>query len=149
MAKDGTNRGGRRIRAGDKPDALVDKIAAGRKAEVLEPPMSDLYGAALDGAAELLGAEERVDPQELWVERGYFAPGYEIPSEGANDAIRRLARAEGILTDPVYSGKAFYCLLDQVEKGIIPQGSTVVFWHTGGATALFAEQAIIGDLSRR
>ena len=57
MAKDGTNRGGRRIRAGDKPDALVDKIAAGRKAEVLEPPMSDLYGAALDGAAELLGAE--------------------------------------------------------------------------------------------
>ena len=100
-------------------------------------------------ALELLGAEERVDPQELWVERGYFAPGYEIPSEGANDAIRRLARAEGILTDPVYSGKAFYCLLDQVEKGIIPQGSTVVFWHTGGATALFAEQAIIGDLSSR
>ena len=57
MAKDGTNRGGRRVRAGDKPDALVDKIAAGRKAQIIEPPMHDLYGAALDGAAELLGAE--------------------------------------------------------------------------------------------
>lgn len=57
MAKDGTNRGGRRVRAGDKPDALVDKIAAGRKAQILEPPMTDLNGTSLSGAAELLGTD--------------------------------------------------------------------------------------------
>ncbi len=57
MAKDGTNRGGRRVRAGDKPDALADKIAAGRKAQILEPPITELDGGGLDGATELLGAD--------------------------------------------------------------------------------------------
>lgn len=56
MAKDGTNRGGRRVRAGDKPDALVDKIAAGRKAQILEPPITELDGDGLEGAA-LPGAD--------------------------------------------------------------------------------------------
>lgn len=46
MAKDGTNRGGRRVRAGDKPDALADKITSGRSAEVLDFGIPDLKGAA-------------------------------------------------------------------------------------------------------
>ena len=56
MAKDGTNRGGRRVRAGDKPDALVDKIAAGRKAQIIEPPITELDGDGLEGTA-LSGAD--------------------------------------------------------------------------------------------
>ena len=48
----------------------------------------------------------------------------------------------------MYTGKAFAGLLDHVRKGKVPQGSTVVFWHTGGATALFAEREILGDLSQ-
>ena len=63
-------------------------------------------------------------------------------------AIRLLARTEGLLVDPVYTGKAFAGLLDHVRTGKVPQGSTVVFWHTGGATALFAEKEILGDLSQ-
>ena len=47
MAKDGTNRGGRRVRAGYKPDALADKIAGGREATVMEFPMTELNGAEL------------------------------------------------------------------------------------------------------
>ena len=82
------------------------------------------------------------------MERGYFAPGYEIPNEWGNGAIRRLARTEGVLMDTVYSGKAFGGLLDHIERGVVPQGSTVVFWHTGGATALFSEPQIIGDLAQ-
>ena len=50
--------------------------------------------------------------------------------------------------DTVYSGKAFGGLLDHIERGIVPQGSTVVFWHTGGATALFSEPQIIGNLAQ-
>lgn len=57
MAKDGTNRGGRRVRAGDKPDALADKIASGKKAEILELPVTDLCGDELSDAAELNGAD--------------------------------------------------------------------------------------------
>ncbi len=48
------------------------------------------------------------------------------------------ARAEGILLDPVYSGKAMAALLDWLRDGRIGDGDTVVFWATGGAPALFA-----------
>ena len=100
-------------------------------------------------ALALLGAEERVEAEALAVARDYYAPGYEIPNEAGNGAVRLLARTEGILLDPVYSGKAFGGMVDQIRRGRIPQGSTVVFWHTGGATALFAEGEIAGDLAQR
>lgn len=77
----------------------------------------------------------------------YVGPGYEKPYREANDDIRYLARTEGIFTDPVYSGKAFHGMMDQIRKGLVPKGSTVVFLHTGGATALFSEAEIIGDLN--
>ncbi len=100
-------------------------------------------------ALALLGAEERVEAEALAEARDYYAPGYEIPNEAGNGAVRLLARTEGILLDPVYSGKAFGGMVDQIRRGRIPQGSTVVFWHTGGATALFAEGEIVGDLAQR
>ena len=95
-----------------------------------------------------LGSAETLEAADFTVDRGYFAPGYEQPNEAATKAIRLLARTEGLLVDPVYTGKAFAGLLDHVRTGKVPQGSTVVFWHTGGATALFAEREILGDLSQ-
>lgn len=76
----------------------------------------------------------------------YFGEGYELPTEAASDAIKKLARTEGILIDPVYTGKAFSALISYVKSEKVEKGSTVVFWHTGGATALFAEKEIIGNL---
>lgn len=104
--------------------------------------------ALANGALAVLGAPAgvSVSPEDLDVDRGYYAPGYEVPNVVGNDAIRRLARTEGVMVDPVYSGKAFGGLLDHVATGRVPQGSTVVFWHTGGATALFSEPQIVGDL---
>lgn len=99
-------------------------------------------------ALRLLGSEETLTAADFTVDRGYFAPGYEQPNAAATEAIRLLARTEGLLVDPVYTGKAFAGLLDHVRTGKVPQGSTVVFWHTGGATALFAEREILGDLSK-
>lgn len=93
-----------------------------------------------------LGAEACLTAEDFEHDNQYFLPGYEMPSEAGNEAIRLLARAEGLFLDPVYSGKAFAGMLDYIEKGIIPQGSNVVFLHTGGATALFAEKAILGNL---
>ena len=57
MAKDGTNRGGRRVRAGSKPDALADKIAGGKDASIIEPPIDELDGEELSGGEELIGAD--------------------------------------------------------------------------------------------
>jgi len=97
--------------------------------------------------AAIGAADVQVTPQELHMDLGYYAPGYEMPNEAASEAIRLLAREEGLLLDPVYSGKAFAGMLDHIRTGKVPAGSTVVFWHTGGATALFAEKEILGDLT--
>lgn len=95
----------------------------------------------------LLKAPQRVEWQrDLCMDTGYYAPGYEQPNEAAGEAIRLLARTEGLFVDPVYTGKAFAGLLDYVRTGKIAAGSNVVFWHTGGATALFAEKEILGNI---
>ena len=86
---------------------------------------------------------------DIHTDLGYYLPGYEIPNEGASDAIRLLAREEGLFVDPVYTGKAFAGMLDYIRSGKVEQGSTVVFWHTGGATALFAEKEILGDIASK
>ncbi|WP_288207186.1 pyridoxal-phosphate dependent enzyme, partial [Sutterella wadsworthensis] len=97
---------------------------------------------------ETAGAQERIDKLPFVIHSEYVGPGYEKPYKEANDDIRYLARTEGIFTDPVYSGKAFHGLMDLIRTGSIPKGSNVVFLHTGGATALFSEPDIIGDLNQ-
>ncbi len=95
----------------------------------------------------LLGIEPLVKPgQEACTDLNYYQPGYEIPNEAASQAIRLLAREEGLMVDPVYTGKAFAGMLDYIRSGKVAQGSDVVFLHTGGATALFAEKEILGDI---
>jgi D-cysteine desulfhydrase len=86
-----------------------------------------------------LGAKRVFEPGEIPLLEGiYAAPKYGVPSPGCRDAIRRLARTEGILLDPVYTGKAFAGLLDLVEKGQLGSDEPIIFLHTGGLPALFA-----------
>ena len=54
------------------------------------------------------------------------------------EAIRLMARFEGIVLDPVYAGRAFGAFVDLIRKGVFKRDETVLFWHTGGAPALFA-----------
>ncbi|HXK10085.1 MAG TPA: pyridoxal-phosphate dependent enzyme [Vicinamibacteria bacterium] len=72
------------------------------------------------------------------VEGTYAGHAYGRPSEPGDAALERLARAEGILLDPVYTAKAFAGLLGEAEKGRFRPGEPIVFLHTGGAPALFA-----------
>jgi L-cysteate sulfo-lyase len=67
----------------------------------------------------------------------YVGRGYGIPTEGMIEAVRLVARSEGILLDPVYSGKAMAGLIDLIHKGLFTKGQNVVFVHTGGSTGLF------------
>lgn len=102
--------------------------------------------ALANSAIEYIGSKETVTADDFYYDSNYYAPGYEMPSEGGTKAIKELAATEGIFVDPVYSGKGFAGMLDYIRSGKVPQGSNVLFWHTGGNTALFAEKEIIGDI---
>ncbi|MFB0712509.1 D-cysteine desulfhydrase [Buttiauxella noackiae] len=76
------------------------------------------------------------NPITLWDD--YFAPGYGKPNEEGLEAIKLLARLEGILLDPVYTGKAMAGLIDGVAQKRFKDEGPIIFIHTGGAPALFA-----------
>jgi L-cysteate sulfo-lyase len=67
----------------------------------------------------------------------YVGKGYGIPTDGMVEAVRMVASLEGVLLDPVYSGKAMAGMIDLIRKGELRKGETVVFLHTGGAVGLF------------
>lgn len=95
---------------------------------------------------KMLGVNSIVERNEVNIDTNYVGEGYEIPTKAASEAIKYFARREGIILDPVYTGKAMSGLLDYVKSGKVPQGSKVVFWHTGGGTALFAEEKMVGKI---
>ena len=68
----------------------------------------------------------------------YVGDGYGIPTDGMKEAVRMLAETEGVLLDPVYSGKGMAGLIDLIRAGKFKGGENIVFIHTGGAIALFA-----------
>ncbi|MFI1743104.1 pyridoxal-phosphate dependent enzyme [Thalassobellus sediminis] len=68
---------------------------------------------------------------------GYDTKGYGVVAQNEIKAIKELAQNEGIILDPVYSGRAFYGMLDYIIKSKIEKGSNVLFWHTGGLPANF------------
>ena len=89
------------------------------------------------GTAEKLGLPGVVKREDVVANCDYVGAGYGIPTPGMVDAVKRLAHAEAILLDPVYSGKGMAGLIDLIGKGHFPPGSNVVFLHTGGAAGLF------------
>jgi len=98
----------------------------------------------VEGAA-LLGLPESHARPAFTVRAGYVGEGYGILSPGCAEAIRLLARTEGILLDPVYTGKAMAGLIDLIRKGEIGADKTVLFLHTGGAPALFTQAAAVAE----
>jgi 1-aminocyclopropane-1-carboxylate deaminase/D-cysteine desulfhydrase-like pyridoxal-dependent ACC family enzyme len=95
--------------------------------------------AALAGeAAALLGQGRGFVPEDVQVDDGYLGGGYGVMGAGEREAIQLFAREEGLLLDPVYTGRAAAGLLDLIRRGVIGPGESVLFWHTGGTPALFA-----------
>jgi L-cysteate sulfo-lyase len=88
--------------------------------------------------AELLGAECTVTEDDVLVSDEYIGEAYGVPSAGGMEAIDLVARTEGVLLDPVYTGKAMAGLIDQIRSGRFERSEDVIFLHTGGAPALFA-----------
>jgi L-cysteate sulfo-lyase len=93
--------------------------------------------------ADKLGAPGCVDRADVVADCAYVGPGYGIPTDATLEAVRMFARLEGILLDPVYSGKAAAGLIDYCRTGRFRRGERVVFLHTGGSAALFGYDKIV------
>jgi L-cysteate sulfo-lyase len=81
-----------------------------------------------------------IPQSRIHVDDGYVGEGYGIPAASTLEAISLTARLEGILLDPVYSGKGMAGLIGLVRQGFFKPNDNVLFLHTGGASALFAYQ---------
>lgn len=97
--------------------------------------------ALADATIRRLGLKLAVTPDEVVAYDSYLGAGYAIMGEPEKEAISLVARTEGILLDPVYTGRAMAGLIDLIRKGEFGKDETIVFWHTGGAAALFAYAA--------
>ena len=86
---------------------------------------------------DYLGIGTDVERENVHANCDYVGPGYGLPTAGMIDAVKMLARLEGLLFDPVYSGKGLDGLIDQVRKGHFDGMNNIVFLHTGGSAALF------------
>ncbi|TDJ27849.1 MAG: D-cysteine desulfhydrase [Gammaproteobacteria bacterium] len=88
--------------------------------------------------AEYMGLNPDIVQRDKVVVNGdYVGDGYGLPTDSMVEAVKLMAQYEGILLDPVYSGKGFAGLVDLIRKGRFKKGENVVFLHTGGSVALF------------
>ena len=115
-------------------------------------PAAGVRASALRAATEgakLLGSSQTFADGDFLVHDEYVGPGYAIPTDASNEAIRLCAQTEGLIIDPVYTAKAVAGLFDHIRSGKIGRDETVVFLHTGGQPALFAYHAeLAGALQR-
>ena len=77
--------------------------------------------------------------EDVLVNADYLGGGYGVMGAPEHEAIQLFARQEAILLDPIYTGRAAAGLIDQIRKGFFSSKDTVLFWHTGGTPALFAD----------
>ena len=109
-------------------------ISVDPQAEQLRRILADLATAT----AAHLGLELSFAPEDFWVDDAYLGGGYGVVSDLEREAIATLASVEGLLMDPVYTGRACGGLLDLIRRGVFPAGERLLFWHTGGTASLFA-----------
>ena len=110
-----------------------------------EAQESNVFNLAVK-TAELLGVPGSVKRESVMANCDYVGGGYGVPTPGMVEAVTMLARLEGILLDPVYSGKGMAGLIDLCRKGHFKKGQNVVFLHTGGAVALYGYMDAFKDL---
>ncbi len=96
--------------------------------------------ALASATSERLGQRIDFTPDDVLANDHYCRAGYGVLTDAEREAVRLFARCEGLLLDPVYTGRAAAGLIDLIRKGFFRKNETVLFWHTGGQPALFAER---------
>ena len=102
------------------------------------PAQEEAVYRTASATAEHLGIRGGLERVRVKANDDYVGRGYGMPTAGTLEAIRLAALHEGLLLDPVYTGKAMAGLIDLCRKGFFAKDQNVVFLHTGGAAALFA-----------
>jgi len=113
---------------------LIGVSVSGKSAE-REQLVVDLAAAALK-LLNVFAPPDLADASRVLDQ--YVGPAYGQPTPAMVEAVRMVASLEGILLDPVYTGKAMAGLIDQIRQGALTPADTVIFWHTGGTVGLFA-----------
>lgn len=96
--------------------------------------------------AELIGVPASIRRERVVANCDYVGEGYGLPTPGMVEAVSLLARYEGILLDPVYSGKGMAGLIDLIRNGKFSKNENIVFVHTGGSAALFGYTEPFNDV---
>jgi D-cysteine desulfhydrase len=89
-------------------------------------------------AAKRWGLDLAFEEEDFELYEEYLGRGYATPAQPEWEAIQLLASSEGILVDPVYTGRALAGLMDLIHRGVIGADETICFWHTGGTAGIFA-----------
>lgn len=108
------------------------------KGETDQVPFNQYIVSLANSTAKLIGEEHTFSDAELILNSDYVGEGYGVIGALENEAISLTAQTEGILLDPVYTGRAMGGLIDMIRSGKIKKTDNVLFWHTGGVPALFA-----------
>jgi D-cysteine desulfhydrase family pyridoxal phosphate-dependent enzyme len=111
-------------------------ISIDESAEWLQEHVSVLASST----SEKLGPRIEFDPADVMANDTYCRAGYGVLTDSEREAIHLFARSEGLLLDPVYTGRAAAGLVDLIQKGFFKKSETILFWHTGGQPALFANE---------
>ncbi|MFT4808782.1 MAG: L-cysteate sulfo-lyase [Paraglaciecola sp.] len=101
-------------------------------------PFDQLITQLVNTTAKLIGLDYTFSKEQLILNSDYVGEGYGVIGPQENEAITLTAKLEGILLDPVYTGRAMAGLIHLIRSGKIGKNSEVLFWHTGGAPSLFA-----------
>ncbi|MBL6929888.1 MAG: D-cysteine desulfhydrase [Rhodospirillales bacterium] len=128
--------------AGGGSEIPVHGICVSRDGPELEEAVFDLA----QKTAEYVGLSTPIERKNVICDGAYWAPGYGQPNDGMIEAVTLCARLEGLLLDPVYSGKAMAGLIGKVRDGTFKKGDTVIFIHTGGQVALHAYRSTFEGL---
>ena len=116
-------------------NAQIPLLGIGTRAP--KPKQEEMVFTLAEKTADLLGISGVVAREDVVANTDYVGDGYGIPNAGTIEAIEIFARVEGLLLDPVYSGKGAAGLIDLIRKGHFKKGEKIVFLHTGGAVGLF------------
>lgn len=101
-------------------------------------PQEEKVYALVQRTAERVGVRTEIPRDKVLCFGDYVGPGYSLPTPEMGEAVRMLARLEGVLLDPVYTGKTMAGLIDLARKGFFKKNEKVLFLHTGGSPALYA-----------
>ena len=102
--------------------------------------LQEWVAALASQTSERFGQKSLFAPADVLVNADYIGAGYGVMGLPEREAILMFARYEGLLLDPVYTGRAAAGMIDLIRTGFFKAADTVLFWHTGGIPALFADR---------